>query len=109
LVLTHELLKLERLDNRSDACWTFHKSNDLDKNKKRSKWTVMDYYPNKKMQVPSPLEKIEQQITSKELHSVTPRLGDIWIPVEIGVKACCVQFYKPKLNHRIRIGNKLLR
>lgn len=31
------------------------------------------------------LEKIEHQRTSKELHSVTPSLGDIWIPVEIGV------------------------
>jgi hypothetical protein len=32
---------------------------------------------------PSPLEKIEQQITSSEFHSATPRLSDIWIHVEI--------------------------
>lgn len=36
------------------------------------------------------LEKIEQQKIFKELHIFTPKLGDIWIHVEIGVEASYV-------------------
>jgi hypothetical protein len=45
---------------------------------------------NSSLLSPSPLERIEQQRTSKELHIFMPSLGDIWIPIEIGIKACCV-------------------
>jgi hypothetical protein len=58
---------------------------------------------------PSLLEKIEQQKIFWELHISTPKLGDIWIHVEIGAKACCVQFYKLKLDHKIRIRNRHIR
>jgi hypothetical protein len=38
--------------------------------------------------------KIEQQKIFREFHISTPKLRNIWIHVEIGIKAGCVQFYK---------------
>jgi hypothetical protein len=55
------------------------------------------------------LEKIEQQRIFRELHISTPKLGDIWIPIKIEAKAYCVQLYKPKLDHKIRIRNRLIK
>lgn len=38
----------------------------------------------------NPLEKIEQQRIIKELHNCVPRLGDIWISVEIKARTFCL-------------------
>ncbi len=34
-----------------------------------------------------------------------PRVGDIWIPIDIGVRNYCSQFYKPELDNRIKKGD----
>jgi hypothetical protein len=54
-----------------------------------------------------PLEIIKQQRIIKELASLILRLGDIWIPLEVEVKSYCIQFYKPKLDHKIQVGNMI--
>ncbi len=38
-----------------------------------------------------------------------PRVGDIWISIDIGIRNCCTQFYKPKLDTRIKEGDYILR
>jgi len=37
------------------------------------------------------------------------RLGDIWISVDLNVRACCTQLYKLELDNRINIRDKILR
>jgi hypothetical protein len=37
-----------------------------------------------------PLESIEQQQIVRELNPSMPRLGDIWVPIEVEIKSCCV-------------------
>jgi hypothetical protein len=56
-----------------------------------------------------PLEIIKQQRIIKELLSLILRLGDIWIPLEVEIKSCCMQFYKPEFDHKIQVGNMIIR
>jgi hypothetical protein len=37
------------------------------------------------------------------------RLGDIWILIELDVKACFALFYKLELDNRINIRDRILR
>ncbi len=37
------------------------------------------------------------------------RLGDIWIPIELDIKACFTQFYKLKLDNRTNIRDRIFR
>jgi hypothetical protein len=38
-----------------------------------------------------------------------PRVGDVWIPVDIGIRNWCSQFYIPKSNSKIKEGDCILR
>ncbi len=48
-------------------------------------------------QASGPLKHLEVQQVIREKNITLPRVGDIWIPIDIGVRNCCSQFYKPKL------------
>jgi hypothetical protein len=63
----------------------------MDNNKPLFKFNNAIYF----LPSPNPLEKIEEQRIFRELHTSTLKLGDIWIPVKIGAKTCCVwvQFF----------------
>jgi hypothetical protein len=56
-----------------------------------------------------PLEIIKQQRIIKELPSLVPRLGDIWIPLEVKVESFCIQFYNHELDHKIQVGDMIIR
>jgi hypothetical protein len=45
----------------------------------------------------------------KEKSTSISRLGDIWIPIELDVRACFAQFDKLKLDNRINSRNRILR
>jgi hypothetical protein len=55
-----------------------------------------------------PLEIIKQQRII-ELPSLVLRLRNIWIPLEVEVKSCCIQFHKLELDHKIQVGNMIIR
>jgi hypothetical protein len=40
---------------------------------------------------------------------LVPKLGDVWVPIDISVKHCCAQFYRPELDSRIKEGECILR
>jgi hypothetical protein len=45
----------------------------------------------------------------RKLNSSIPKLGDIWVIVEMELESCCAQFYKPKIDNKIRIRHRLIR
>jgi hypothetical protein len=55
------------------------------------------------------LMKIEEQRMVREKSTSILRLGDIWISVDLNVRACCTQLYKLELDNRINIRDKILR
>jgi hypothetical protein len=55
------------------------------------------------------LETIEQHILIKKLSSLVPRLGDIWIRIKIEIETYCIQFYKLELDHKVQVGDRIIR
>jgi hypothetical protein len=37
------------------------------------------------------------------------KVRHIWIPIHIGIKNCCSQFYKPELDDKTKKGNHILK
>jgi hypothetical protein len=56
-----------------------------------------------------PLNKLEDQRLEREKIELIPSVGDIWTPSDVTILGCCVQFYKIKLDDRIKIGDHILR
>jgi hypothetical protein len=56
-----------------------------------------------------PLSHLENQKLEREMIKSIPRVGDLWIPSNITIPRCYVQFYMPKIDDRIKIGNHFLR
>jgi hypothetical protein len=56
-----------------------------------------------------PLEITKQQRIAKELSISIPRLGNIWIFIEIELESYFIQFYRPKLDQKLHVGDRLIR
>jgi len=48
--------------------------------------------------------KLELDLMDDNLH---PKIGNVWISIEMDVKDCCAQFYKLKQENNIRIGDHI--
>jgi hypothetical protein len=55
------------------------------------------------------LGKIEEHKVVKGKTMLVSRSSDMWILAKLNDKTCCAQFYKSKLNNKIKIVNKFLR
>jgi hypothetical protein len=55
------------------------------------------------------LKQLEVQWVIREKIIVVPRVRNIWILVDTGIRNCCAQFYKPKLDNRIKARNNTLK
>ncbi len=55
------------------------------------------------------LGKIEEHKVVKGNIMLVPRPSDMWILAKLNVRTCCAQFYRSKLNNKIRIVNKNFR
>jgi hypothetical protein len=49
-----------------------------------------------------------QQIVKGKI-TVFPKLGDVWVPIDIGIKNYCAQFYKPDVDNKIKEGDRVLK
>jgi len=56
-----------------------------------------------------PLKRLEVQRIIREKISTMLKVGDIWIPIDTGIRNFYSQFYKPKLNSRIKEGDCILK
>jgi hypothetical protein len=43
----------------------------------------------------------------EEKNYLNPKIGNVWISIEMDVKDCCAQFYKLKQENNIRIGDHI--
>ncbi len=55
------------------------------------------------------MKQFEIQQVIRERIIVVPRVGDISILVDIDIRNCCSQFYRPKLDNWIEEGNCILK
>jgi hypothetical protein len=55
------------------------------------------------------LKQLEVQWVIREKIIVVPRVGDIWILVDISIRNYCAQFYRPELVSRINAGDHILK
>jgi hypothetical protein len=65
--------------------------------------------PSSSSQAFSPLKCFEIQCIIREKITTMLKVRDIWIPIDIAIRNCCSQFYKLKLNNRIKDGDHILK
>jgi hypothetical protein len=52
-----------------------------------------------------PLNQLEnQKLENKNINSI-PRMNDLWIPLGLTNPRCCVQFYIPKIDDMVKVGD----
>jgi hypothetical protein len=56
-----------------------------------------------------PLNQLENQKLEKENINYIPRISDLWIPLDFTIPRCCAQFYRPKINDRVKVGDFILK
>jgi len=56
-----------------------------------------------------PLSHLENQKLEREKIKSIPRVGNLWIPLDITIPRCYVQFYMLEIDDRIKIGDRFLR
>jgi hypothetical protein len=56
-----------------------------------------------------PLTQLENRRIIKEKNVSVFQIGNIFIPPYTNLKGCCAQFYYPKLDHKIEVGDRVLR
>jgi hypothetical protein len=55
------------------------------------------------------LKQLKIQCVFKKRITSVLRLGDVWVPVNSSVKHYCAQFYRPKLDNKIKEGDHILK
>jgi hypothetical protein len=56
-----------------------------------------------------PLNHLENQSLEREKIKSIPRVGDLWIPLDITILECCAQFYMLEIDDRIKTRGCILR
>ncbi len=60
-------------------------------------------------QVIGPFKHFEVQQVTKEKITTMPRVRNVWIPIDIGIRNWCSQFYVPESDSNIKEGNCIMR
>lgn len=56
-----------------------------------------------------PLNQLENQRLKKEKINYIQRINDLWIPLDLTILRCCAQFYRPKINDMVKVGDRILK
>lgn len=55
------------------------------------------------------LNQLDNQKLKKENINFIPIINDLWIPLDLTILGCCAQFYRPKINDKVKIGDHILK
>jgi hypothetical protein len=55
-----------------------------------------------------PLTRLKNRRIIREKNVSIPHIGNILIPINTYLKGCFAQFYYPELDHKIRVGDRVL-
>jgi len=56
-----------------------------------------------------PLNQLENQKLKKEKINYILGINDLWIPLDFTIPGCCAQFYKPKIDDKVKVGDCILK